>query len=69
MRFRPGPAHGTPAAGRRASASDRRGGRAHRIAPSTAALFDSREDAVRSHERVVGTVRGELGETMVLATA
>ncbi len=44
-------------------------------------LFDSREDAVRSHERVVGTVREELGEmayqtpevtmgeTVVLATA
>ncbi len=44
-------------------------------------LSDGREDAVRSHERVVGTVRGELGEmaydtpeatmgeTVVLATA
>ncbi len=44
-------------------------------------LFDSREDAVRSHERVVGTAREELGEmayrtpeaamgeTVVLATA
>ena len=44
-------------------------------------LFDNREDATRSHERVVGTVRGELGEmaydtpevtmgeTVVLATA
>lgn len=44
-------------------------------------LFDNREDAVRSHENVVGTVRGELGEmaydtpevtmgeTVVLATA
>lgn len=44
-------------------------------------LFDSREDAIRSHERVVGTVREELGdmayhtpeaamgETVVLATA
>jgi hypothetical protein len=44
-------------------------------------LFDNREDAVRSHERVVGILRGDLGEmayaspevtmgeTVVLATA
>ncbi len=44
-------------------------------------LFDSREDALRSHERVVGTLRRDLGEmaygtpevamgeTVVLATA